>query len=214
MNLHRKSFALLLVILFLLLLPIINDLLLGRPLSANLFEIFGFVLTLIGIFGGAYFELDRFERQLKEERLREIRQHRLAMLQSIENWVSEVSASIEDIDILRELSPKDPVDNKLIVGKDKIRPITEKLLRLDNNWLVVFAKAADIIGIKKDDGQTLDELKEEHRALLTNIYFIGSILTEIRKTLTTGDKIPYTNRLAQPLTEVRRAIDQIRLVYD
>jgi len=95
-SLHRKSFVLLLILLFLMFIPSIVELLGGLSPSPTFTQAIGFALTLIGIFGGAYFELDRFERQRKEERQKEIRQHRSIILQSIENWTDEVARAIED----------------------------------------------------------------------------------------------------------------------
>jgi hypothetical protein len=216
MNLRRRSFALLLIVLALLFVPTIVDLILKKEPSTDLNQLIGFALTLIGIFGGAYFELDRFERQIKEDRIKEARLYRLDMLSVIEKWTNEISESIDDISVLRELSPKDPKDNILIIGRDKIKPIEEKLLRLDNQWLTVFAKVADVIGIKKDDGKKLEEYKEEHRALLEKIYAIGDSLTTTRDVLAKGNipSIEHTKHYAHLVTDVRRAIDKIRLTIE
>lgn len=216
MNLRRRSFAFLLIVLSLLFVPTIIGLARNQEPSTDLNQLIGFALTLIGIFGGAYFELDRFERQIKEERVKEARLYRLEMLSVIEKWTNEISESIDDISVLRELSPKDPKDNVLIIGRDKIRPVEEKLLRLDNQWLTVFAKVADVIGIKKDDGKKLEEYKEEHQTLLENIYIIGNSLSTTRGILTKGN-IPtteHTKYYAPLITDVRRAMDKIRLAID
>jgi hypothetical protein len=212
-NLRRRSFAFLLIVLSLLFFPIIIELARNQEPSTDMNQLIGFALTLIGIFGGAYFELDRFERQIKEERVKEARLYRLEMLAVIEKWTNEIFESIDDISVLREFSPKDSV---LIIGRDKIRPVEEKLLRLDNQWLTVFAKVADVIGIKKDDGKKLEEYKEEYQILLENIYIIGNSLSTTRDILTKGN-IPATEdtKYYTPLIiDVRRAIDKIRLAID
>jgi len=212
-SLHRKSFVLLLILLFLMFIPSIVELLGGLSPSPTFTQAIGFALTLIGIFGGAYFELDRFERQRKEERQKEIRQHRSIILQSIENWTDEVARAIEDIGALRELSPKDERDDKLIVSRDKITPIAEKLLRLDYQWLTIMARAADVAGSKKDETRW-GELREEQQSLIKDVFFIGTSIRETREALAKGNVLPGISHYAEWITEAKRAIDKLKLTYE
>lgn len=213
MSLRRKSFILLLVLVLLMFIPSIVELLGGLSPSPTFTQAIGFALTLIGIFGGAYFELDRFERQLKEERRKEIRQHRSAILQSIESWIDEVARAVEDIGALRELSPKDERDNKLIVRRDRITPIAEKLLRLDYQWLTIMARAADIAGIKKDETRW-EELCEEQKSLIKDVFFIGTSISETREILAQGNVLPGVSHYADWITEAKRAVDKLKLKYE
>ncbi len=207
---RRKSFYLLLFLLLLLFsIPIIEYFTDWSP-SNTLVQVVGFALTLIGIFGGAYFELNRLQEQAKQERQKENRQHRLATLTEIEKWVDDFAYTVEEIGALVELSPMDKTGSKLIVGKEKTTPVVEKLFRLDYRWMTIFAKTTDLIGIKKDETK-LDELDDEKSSLLQNIYAIGVGLENIRETFAKGNKIPRVEDYRHPITDAKRAIDKIRL---
>jgi len=101
-------------------------------------------LTLAGIFLGAYYELQRLERLLKEERRKELRQQRLNILDYAETWLKDVNSDLESIAVLRTLSPKDESDGALIVSSEKTRPIQESILKLDKRGQLAVAKAVDI----------------------------------------------------------------------
>ena len=208
---RRKSFALLLILLLLLFsIPIIEHVANWSP-TATLVQVVGFAITLIGIFGGAYFELDKLQEQAKQERQKENRQHRLSTLATIEKWVDEVTGVFGEIQTLIELSPGDKNDNSLIIGKEKTKPIAEKVLLLDNQWLIIFARTADIIGIKKGETK-LKDLADEQQSLLQSIYTIGNGLEKLREILTQGNKLLDVDKYRYPITDAKRALDKIRLV--
>ena len=133
---RRKSFGLLLLALFVLFLPFIGEVLGGPKVDERFLQIVGFAVTLIALFGGAYFELENIEYNLAEGRKKENRQQRLVTLNIIEAWVNEVSQSFENISILRELSDVDSSDGKLIISGEKIVPLQDT-----NHLTVPIAKA-------------------------------------------------------------------------
>lgn len=114
------------------------------PFSDELIQAAQFAITLAGIFLGAYYELQRLERLLKEERRKELRQQKLNILDYIETWLKDVNSNLEDIAVLRTLSPKDERDGALIVSSEKIKLVQERLLKLDKRGLLAVAKAIDI----------------------------------------------------------------------
>ena len=208
-NLQRKSFVLLLILLLLLFIPSIIEAFGGPAPSPTLTLALGFALTLIGIFVGAYFELARLNQKTEERIKEEIRQHRVEVLKTIEVWVDGVAQVVEDVATLRELSPKDEADGALIVSKEQQKPIEEKLLRLDYQWLTIFGKSADIVGIKKGETKITD-LDQEKMSLVKNLYLIGTMLTTIRETFAKGNVIPGIDPFAHPIADTKRALDNLR----
>jgi len=100
----RKSFVVLLIALVLLFAPAVLSIWLDLTPSNNLIRASELAVTLLGIFLGAHYELQHLERKLREERKQEVRQQKLNTLDYIESWLSDVSSTIEDITVLRELS--------------------------------------------------------------------------------------------------------------
>jgi len=208
-NLQRKSFVLLLILLLLLFAPSIVEAFGGPSPSPTLNSAFGFALTLIGIFVGAYFELARLQQQSREKIQEEIRQNKVEILKTIETWLDGVAQTVEDIAALRELSPKDKSDGVIIVSKEQTKPIQEKLLRLDYQWLTIFVKSTDVIGIKKGETKFAD-LEQEKQSLIVNLALIGSMLTTVRETFSKGDIIPGIEPFAHPIADSKGALDKLR----
>ncbi len=141
----RKSAVVLVVIVFLLVVSVRINSWIGYPkFSDEQIQAVQFALTLAGIFLGAYYELQRLERLLKEERRKELRQQRLNIIDHVETWLKDVNSNLESIATLRTLSPKDESDGALIVSSEKIKPIQESLLKLDKRGQLAVAKAVDI----------------------------------------------------------------------
>lgn len=209
----KRSILLLTFLVIALFIPSVLEIYLNVSISPTIMQAIGFSITLIGFFIGASFEFSRLEKQFLEERQKEKRLQKLAVVDSIEVWVSEFTNVIEDLGTLAELSPKDETDGKLVIDGKKKRTIAERLLRLDYQWMTVFGKSADLIGIKKDDGKKWDDYREEHRELLEHLYVFGNSITQIREMLT-GDRVPKVIQYSKPLVEIKRAIDKIRLSID
>ena len=115
-----------------------------------------------------------------------------------------------EIQSLIELSPRDKNNNRLIIGKEKTKPIAEKVLLLDNQWLIIFARTADIIGLKKGETK-LEDLADDQRSLLHSIYTIGTGLEKLRELLAQGNNLLDVDVYRYPITDAKRAIDKIRL---
>jgi hypothetical protein len=140
----RKSLVVLLVSLILVFAPAALNRRIGLVSNDDLIRATELAVALVGIFLGAYYELQNLERRLKEERKKEVRQQKLNILDYIEGWLNDVSSAIEDIEVLRELSEKDKSDGALLIPSEKWKPIAEKLLRLETRGFTVLAKLADI----------------------------------------------------------------------
>src|SRR3990172_6539389 len=87
--------ALVLIAVLLLLFVSVNiNTWIGYPaLSSEQLQAIQFAVSLIGIFLGAHYELQNLQRNLKEERRKEVRQQRLNLLDYIDTWLSEVSSA-------------------------------------------------------------------------------------------------------------------------
>lgn len=117
--------------------------------SAEQLQAIQFSLTLLGIFFGGHYELQNLKYQLyeqaKEDRRKEIREQKLHNLSLIEGWLNEVGSKLEEIEVLRKLSPKDESDGKLMVNvEEKIKPLQVNLISLKMRGNIILAKAVDI----------------------------------------------------------------------
>jgi len=205
---RRKSFYLLLILLVVLFsIPIIEQIT-GLSSTPTLMQVIGFSVTLIGVFGGVYFELERFEKQLQEEKSKEQRLHKLATLATIEHWIDELSTVIEDIGTLVELNSK--YVDKLSVNRDQEKIIQEKLLRLDYQFTTITMKTLDILGFRKDE-TNFDNLPEEQRVLIEELMWLGLSLKTSREIFSIGAKIPSITPYNMSIAECKTAIDKIRL---
>ena len=211
---RRKSFYLLLVLLLLLFsIPVIEYVAKWSP-TTTLVQIVGFAITLIGIFGGAYFELDRLQEQTKQERQKENRQIRLLTLAEIEKWVDDVDDIFNKLDVLVKLSPKDKTNDKFIFEKEKTKFIAEKSVYLNNRWFITITKTADLLGFKKNE-VNIEDLSSEKQSLFENMVKLGMGLEKSRKMLERGNSVPIIDdEYKYALIEAKRLIDKIRLTME
>ena len=153
-----------------------------------------FTLTLLGIFVGAHYEFRRFDRHLREERRKELRQQRLKILDHVEMWLRDVEATLESIEVMRQFGVRDTSDGKLIVEPERLMPLSEKLLLLDKGGHLAVAKAVDI-GDKELAGK---------------VGVIWLLLDAIRDVIS-KKRLPGIDAIGTSLVEAQRAVDRARL---
>ena len=190
----RKSLIVLAILLVLLFMPAI----LTRAISLddNLVRAAELAVVLLGIFLTAHYASQRLERQLREERHREVRQLKLSNLAYAESWLDDLTSSLEDIAVLRELSEKDDVDGKLIVPREEVKPIEEQLLRLELRGYMVLAKFGDF----KDTGTEL----------AVSVGLIWVLLGKSREILS-EHILPGALPTITQIADTRRLLDKARL---
>lgn len=162
--------------------------------SDNQVQALQFALTLLGIFLGAHYELQRFERRLREERRKEVRQQRLKLLDHIESWLKDTNSAYEDIDVLRELSEKDEQDGALLISPDKIQSTKEDILRLEGRGLPAVSKAMEI-----DDEE-----------LISRVVAVWGRLGRTKELMLSSQKLPGSGATVD-VTRAIRAIDKVRV---
>ena len=192
----KKSFVILVIVLILLfIVPIV----LNRWVSVipidNLVQAAQLAIALVGIFLGAHYELKNLKLSLKEERKKEIRQQKLSTLTYIESWLNDVSSSIENITVLRELSEKDETDGALIIPSGKLKLIEEELLRLETRGYIVLSKLAEV----------------GNEELSKKVALVWVIIETPRKSLTKGI-VAGTQPVITSIAEAVRALDKARVV--
>jgi hypothetical protein len=212
-NFPGKSFVLLAILLVLLFIPSIIELFGGPSPSSTLMQSFGFALALIGLFVGAYFEINRLAQQLKEDRLKERRQYQAGILAILEHWIDEVSQTIEDIYILHESSPRDDTDNSLLLKNDQVQAITEKLLRPDHQWFIIIPQAANIVGLKKGESKW-DQLSDEQKSLMQSLTGIGAELSKTLRILGEDRKTPCVDNYRHLFADAKVALNRLRLTLE
>jgi hypothetical protein len=109
-------------------------------------------------------EIEKLRFELKQlQQLRYLPQGEALI--SVENWLDEIFECLKDVNVLRELSPKDPKDGILIVNRDKTQTIAERLLRLENQGIHIVAKVGDAVRFDKDKLE-FNKLDENSRELM------------------------------------------------
>jgi len=93
--------------------------------------------------------------------------NRFAALEEIDKWLDSISACLEEIEVLRETSPKDSSDGLLIISKGQINRISERLIRVDWKGSTIIAKVVDLFGRQKSYSH--EKLREEHNALIHHV---------------------------------------------
>jgi len=190
----RKSFVILLIALVLLFAPAVLSIWVDLTPINYLIRASELAVTLLGIFLGAHYELQHLERKLREERKQEVRQQKLNTLDYIESWVSDVSSTIEDITVLRELSEKDESDGALIIPTKKWKPIQEELLRLKTRGYTVLARLAD----------------SGDKELIVRVALVWTLLEKPRESFVKG-VVSGTHSIVMSITEAVKALDKARI---
>jgi len=138
--------------------------------------------------------------------------NQFTVLEGIDRWLDLVSTCLEELEVLRETSPKDSSDGLLIISRGQIGKILEQLVRVDWKGSTIIAEVVDLFDRQKlysDERQ-----KEEHNDLIHNVGVIWLCLTSIRDTLRTTNIVPGVQPCNSHVIAAKRTISEIRRNLD
>jgi hypothetical protein len=147
--------------------------------------------------------------------------NQFAALEEIDTWLNSVSACLEEIEVLRETSPKDNHDGLLVINTGQVNRILEQLVRIDWKGFIAITRVADLFGRQRvadlfgrQKVYSNKKQKEDHNALIHDVGVIWVCLTSIRDTLATRNVLPGVQPYHSHVVAAKRTISEIRRQLD